>query len=110
MRSLAYWVVSENGTVVATTGLYRYRGDKQGEVNLGWFCVAPEMRGAGLGRKVLEWTMMRAQIEGAKTLKLYTSNSSNEAAAQKLYESVGLTVVREEPHGEYIYMYREKKF
>lgn len=98
-RMVRYYVVKDTdvGKIVAVTGLYNRKDYPEDEVWLGWFCVDPSVRGHGLGRKVLEWTMNKAREMGYKRFKLYTSTDPNEAAAQNLYESVGLKIFKREP-------------
>jgi len=87
------WVaLDDDGRVLGTTGLYRYRKDAHEAVWLSWFCVAPESRRAGVGGQMLDFTIERARATGATFLRLYTSDVSNEAAAQRLYESRGLNI------------------
>lgn len=109
LSRLNYWVLlGEGSKVVGVTGLYGFK-DVPDEVWLAWFCLDPEIRGQGLGRKLLTWTMDKAKDEGYKIFKLYTSTDPNEAAAQRLYESVGLKIVKKEkdPESPYDIMYRQ---
>ena len=108
---LNYWVLlDETNKVIGVTGLYAFK-ETLDEVWLAWYCLDPEVRGQGLGRKLLLWTMDKARLEGYSIFKLYTSTDPNEAAAQKLYESLGLKVVKEEKDSEspYNIMYRQVK-
>jgi GNAT superfamily N-acetyltransferase len=87
------WVaVDDDGAVLGTTGLYRYRKDADEAFWLTWFCVAPESRGAGVGAQLLDFSIAQARQRGAHFLRLYTSDDPNEAVAQNLYESRGLQV------------------
>ncbi len=112
LARLNYWVLLDEKTdkVIGVTGLYGFKEFPK-EVWLAWFCLDPEARGQGLGRKLLEWTMNKAKEEGYSIFKLYTSSDPNEAAAQKLYESVGLKIVKTEKdsEGQYDIMYRERE-
>ena len=106
---LNYWVLlDENNKVVGVTGLYSF-SEAPDEVWLAWFCLDPITRGKGLGRKLLNWTMEKARSEGYAKFRLYTSTDPNEAAAQNLYESVGLKITEEkdDPDSPYKLMYRE---
>ena len=94
-RNLQYWVAvadDNEGKVLGTTGLYSTRKDRYEARWLGWFCVAPEQRGQGLGARLLDHAIAEACREGAKLLRVETSDDADEAAAQRLYESRGLTV------------------
>lgn len=107
---LNYWVMLDDETkrVVGFTGLYAF-ADAPHEVWLGWFGLDASTRGKGLGRELLEWTMNTAREEGYTLFKLYTTTDPLETAAQKLYDSCGLKVVREEHEvgDEYTTIYRE---
>lgn len=102
-RLLEYYLAidQETNKVVAITGLYNRKEYLEDEVWLGWFCADPEVRGKGIGRQTLEWTINKARGTGYKRLRLYTSTDPNEAAAQNLYESVGLKVYKREPSTDY---------
>ena len=109
LSRLNYWVLlDEASKITGVTGLYGFKKFPD-EVWLAWFCIDPEVRGQGLGRKLLEWTMNKAREEGYKVFKLYTSTDPNEALAQKLYESVGLKIVKTEKDTKspYNIMYRQ---
>ncbi len=90
IRVPRFWVaVDEADRVLGTVGLYE-TGD--GVLWLGWFCTAPEARGRGVGRRLLNHAIDTARSEGQSSLRLYTSTDPNEAAAQILYERMGSRV------------------
>lgn len=109
IKSLKYWVTVYENRVIAFTGLYIPLGKYEDDLWLGWFGVDSDFRRHGIGRALLQWTMARAKAQGCKTLSLYTSSAPNEAAAQKLYGSLGFKVFRTEQHGEYTYLFRQKR-
>ena len=109
LSRLNYWILlDEKDKVIGVTGLYGYKEIPE-EVWLAWFCLDPNVRGKGLGRQLLEWTMTKAKEEGYKVFRLYTSTDPNEAPAQKLYESIGLKVTEEKDDDEtpYKILYRQ---
>jgi GNAT superfamily N-acetyltransferase len=110
-RNLQYWVAvtdENDGDVLGTTGLYSTRKDRYEARWLGWFCVAPQQRGQGIGGQLLDYAITEACREGAKILRVETSDDANEAAAQRLYESRGLAVTNVQPTGRrYRKVYRE---
>jgi GNAT superfamily N-acetyltransferase len=110
VRKIHYWIVLSNtNEVIGVTGLYKTSEDPKDLVWVGWFCVRPNQREKGLGRKLLEWTVEQARIEGYKRLKLYTSTHPNEARAQNLYEKLGFVMIVEEGRRDvYKTIYREK--
>ncbi len=93
-----FWVaVDGDGTVVGTTGLHAYARDHEEARWLSWFCVAPEARGRGIGRDLLDFAIRQARERGFRYLRLYTGSDPDEAKAQVLYESRGLREVRRTP-------------
>jgi len=67
----------------------------EGVLELAKLAVAPDLRGQGLGRKIVEATLDEARAMGAKSVRLETS--SKLANAVRLYESVGFRHVPPEP-------------
>lgn len=109
LSRLNYWVLLDvEDKVIGVTGLYAFK-EKPTEVWLAWFCIDSKVRGQGLGRKLLEWTMDKARQEGYQVFNLYTSTDPNEETAQKLYDSLGLNVIKTEKDSESSYdtMYRQ---
>lgn len=108
---LEYWTVidSETDRVVALTGFYQLTEHSKDEIWLGWFCVDPLERGKGIGRKTLQWTIDEARKRGYAFFRLWTTTSPDEEIAQKLYDSVGLNIYKEEPDEKsgYTKMFRE---
>lgn len=106
---LDFWgaIDRDNGALLGTTGLYQYAYDAQEAVWLAWFCVAPEVRRKGIGSLLLDFSIKEAKRTGLQFLRLYTSDSSGEAAAQLLYESRGLKVTARKRHLFYTRIYRE---
>lgn len=111
LARLNYWVLLDDSSdkIIGVTGLYAF-SDPKNEAWLAWFCLDSDARGRGLGRQLLEWTMTKAKEEGYSVFRLYTSTDPNEAAAQKLYKSVGLKVTeeKEDPDSEYKILYRQR--
>jgi ribosomal protein S18 acetylase RimI-like enzyme len=67
--------------------------------------VAPERRGQGLGRALLETAIEVARQEGADSMDLGTSD--DDVAARALYESLGF-INREGPEGPITYFYERE--
>lgn len=106
---LDLWAAIDQRTerLLGTTGLYTYTRDAAEAVWLAWFCVAPEARRRGIGSRLLDFSIQEARRTGREYLRLYTSDSPNEAAAQLLYESRGLEVVARKRRVFYTIIYRE---
>jgi len=87
-RSLCYWVAKDTKTerIVGTTGLYEIPDDYREADWLGWFCVAPDMRGQNIGEKLLDFTAEQSKKRKKKFLRLYTSDHPSEQSAQHLYD------------------------
>jgi ribosomal protein S18 acetylase RimI-like enzyme len=67
----------------------------EGVLELAKLAVSPELRGKGLGRKILDATLAEARAMGARAVRLETSTSL--ANAVRLYESAGFRHVPPEP-------------
>jgi ribosomal protein S18 acetylase RimI-like enzyme len=65
--------------------------------------VAPDQRGRGIGRALLEETMEAARAAGATRIELGTSET--DAAAIALYESCGFTNREDAPDGPTMFFY-----
>ena len=106
---LDFWgaIDQETGRLLGTTGLYQYIRDAAEAVWLAWFCVAPEARRQGIGSQLLDFAIEEARRTGLQYLRLYTSNRSNEAAAQIVYESRGLEVFAKKWRPFHTVIYRE---
>lgn len=65
------------------------------EAHLQELYVVPEQRGRGIGRALLEATMVRAREAGAAAIDLATGEG--DAAARALYESAGFTNLEAAP-------------
>lgn len=94
-----YWVAADRqGNVLGTTGLYETSADQGSAMWLGWMSVRPGYRGFGIGQKLLDFSVDKAREAGADKLRLYTSTTRGERAAQDLYEREGFALVGSEPH------------
>ncbi|HLM84012.1 MAG TPA: GNAT family N-acetyltransferase [Candidatus Bathyarchaeia archaeon] len=110
IASLEYFVaVDETDKVVGTTGLYALEKDKKDTYWLGWYCVDPEFRGKGVGSKLLDYTIEMVKERGKKFLRLYTSTSPEEKAAQIIYDSRGFETTKKEKseNSKYEIIYKE---
>ena len=109
MSVYKYWVaLDENDRILGTTGLYSENDDFHEAIWLSWFCVDPEMRGQGIGKQLIEFSIEMARSYDKKYLRLYTSDDPNEAAAQVLYEKYGFKVFRSKKMRGYTLFYRER--
>lgn len=88
---LEYWIAynRESLDVVGLIGLYTESDDEKDQIWLGWYCVDPDVRGQGLGNRLLHYAVDIAKQKGYKQLKLYTTMANEYSAARRLYERVG---------------------
>jgi ribosomal protein S18 acetylase RimI-like enzyme len=84
-------------TLVGMVGFYRDTALKRRQRGTIWgMYVAPEWRGRGIGRRLVEETVRRAaQLTGLRRILL--SVTSTQTAARRLYTSVGFQVFGTEP-------------
>ena len=110
MSVFRYWVaLDENNRICGTTGLYTDDDNDHESLWLSWFCVDPDVRGKGIGKQLIEFSIEEARRCGKKYLRLYTSDDPGEAAAQFLYEKYGFGVTRTEKKRGYMLIYRERE-
>lgn len=83
----AYWVFEREGKVVGGGGFAPLASGPEDVCELRKMYFLPEIRGAGLGRKLLGLSLERAEMAGYK--KCYLETLSSMVQARKLYESFG---------------------
>ena len=93
---LNYYVLVENEKVIGLTGLYAYDDNSYW---LGWFCVDEKYRNKGYGKKLLDFSIYKAQKR--KFLYLYTENFDEFKKAINLYERYGFELFNKEH--QYLY-------
>lgn len=95
-------VARTQGSPVGCGALKFHRPARIAEVKRMW--SAPEVRGLGLGRRLLERLAAEAAAQGMRALRLETNRSLTEA--RRLYETAGFTEVRpfnSEPYAHHWY-------
>jgi GNAT superfamily N-acetyltransferase len=101
------WIaVDEQHNILGTSGLYTMTQDQEEAKWLSWYCVAPEARGQGVGKALLNYATRKAREYGAKYLRLYTGDDEAEKVAQGVYQRHGLKVYKIEPKLTYNRLYR----
>ncbi|MCX4365280.1 MAG: GNAT family N-acetyltransferase [Bacilli bacterium] len=80
---LAYYKDEPIGITV-----FYYYPDYQEEMWLAWFGILPKYQRKGFGKKVLEWSINKVRLDGKKTLRLYTDETSMQDAVN-LYKKMG---------------------
>jgi ribosomal protein S18 acetylase RimI-like enzyme len=86
-----YWKLSIAEEVCGLVGLYQPRWIGKQSLYLGWFAVAPDFQGQGLGSVLFTYALKYAESIGAKRLLTETSPDSTEAIA--FYEQKGFRVI-----------------
>ena len=81
---LAYYKDEPIGITV-----FYYYPDYQEEMWLAWFGILPKYQRKGFGKKVLEWSINKVRLDGKKTLRLYTDETSMQDAVN-LYKKMGI--------------------
>jgi ribosomal protein S18 acetylase RimI-like enzyme len=89
-RRGAVWLVdrTEGGELQGSLGL---TAERDGTGHVRWFVFAPELRGSGLGRRLLSELLAEARAAGMRRLELETF--SDLRAAAHLYRGAGFEVV-----------------
>ncbi len=83
------WVVAENNTIIAVTGLHHYVWGPEENIWLSWFAVEPSCQKKGIGRKLLKNTEQLAVKLGYKKLFIETYKTEHFAEAIKFYKKNG---------------------
>ena len=86
----AVWLVERDGAVAGSLGL-THEGDRVGWVR--WFVLAPEVRGHGLGRRLVAELIHTAQVQRIARLELETFSALT--AAARIYRDAGFEVTWE---------------
>ncbi|NDK90211.1 GNAT family N-acetyltransferase [Gordonia desulfuricans] len=94
--SVRLWVVRQDGDVVATGALARL---EPGHEELKSMRTAPESRGRGIARLLLEHLLLDARTRGVTRVSLETGSMDFFEPARRLYRSAGFVVCG--PFGRY---------
>jgi GNAT superfamily N-acetyltransferase len=86
-------LIDSAGRLVGTCGLY---AEANGDIELRKMYLAPEWRGRGQGRRLLDWAITRARELGFRRLRLETASVLRDAIA--LYERSGFVRDQSAPH------------
>jgi len=85
------WIVESDGAAAGALGLTDQGG---GEARLRWVVLAPELRGRGLGRRLVTEAVELARDTGYERLTLVTFSELRAAAA--IYRSLGFELAWED--------------
>ena len=87
------WLVEQNDRVLGSIALCEV---SKSEAQLRWFLVSPELRGHGIGRRLVEALVNFAIEQGYKSISLWTVKGLD--AAKTLYASFGFTLAEGVEH------------
>jgi N-acetylglutamate synthase-like GNAT family acetyltransferase len=86
------WLVEANGTVKGCIAIVRF---SEAEAQLRWFLLHPDLRGMGIGKRLVQDAVAFAKNTGYQCCHLWTTGELK--AAGHLYRSVGFECVLSEP-------------
>lgn len=84
-----YLVALFKGRVIGITGLHNYEWGPRDITWLGWFAVAQEFHGQGLGAHLMQETLRQARHWGYRKLFVETYSSEDFARARAFYQKFG---------------------
>ena len=87
------WVVERDGVVCGSAAIVEH---SRTEAQFRWLLLSRDVRGRGLGRRLLEWALGFCREQGYRSVFLWTF-SELEAAAH-LYRAHGFTLTEEKTH------------
>jgi len=87
------WIVEDGERIVGSLAIVKF---SEREAQLRWLLLIPEMRGQGIGRKLVEEALDFCRDAGYSSVFLWTVNTLPIAA--KLYQSVGFRKTEELMH------------
>ena len=84
-----FWVAEAGDRLLGVCGAVADDGEGEGVWWLGWFYLAPDARGAGLGLRLFQKACRHARKHGGRKLFIDTSSSDGYAKARRFYEAAG---------------------
>jgi GNAT superfamily N-acetyltransferase len=87
------WIVEDGERIVGSLAIVKF---SEREAQLRWLLLVPEVRGLGIGRKLVEEALDFCRDAGYSSVFLWTVNTLPIAA--KLYQSVGFRKTEELTH------------
>ena len=89
-----HWIARDKaGKLLGITGRYDVAGDKPEHFWLGWFALAPELRGSGLGAALFDKVSSEGRSDGKTVLYIISSDHSDMAGNAKFYHRNSCPIV-----------------
>ena len=86
------WIVEQNGTVKGSIAIITF---SETEAQLRWFLLHPDLRGQGIGKRLVQEAVAFAKNAGYQCCHLWTTGDLK--AAGHLYQSAGFRRVQSTP-------------
>lgn len=83
----AYFVAESDGKIVGGGGIFPTKGLPEGTCELVKMYLLPEVRGIGLGRKIMDKCLSTARLSGFR--EIYLESMPELKQALKIYEKMG---------------------
>lgn len=87
IKDAEYWVVESNGAILGGGGFYPTKGLPKGYAELSKFHFKPELRGKGIGKRLLQLIEQRAIKAGYTHMYIVSYHQFGDAVA--MYEKYG---------------------
>lgn len=84
------WLAEQGGELIGCCAI-AHRGDRVGQLR--WVLARPEVRGEGLGRRLVEESLEYCRGQGMRQVFLQTTDGLE--ASRRLYDSLGFRLVSE---------------
>ncbi len=99
------WIAEDRSRLVASIAIIETSARR---AQLRWFLVHPDLRGQGVGKRLLDASIAFCREVGYTSISLWTVAGLD--AARKLYDAVGFTLAEEEMHERWGALVTEQRF
>ena len=98
-------ILEKNDTIVGSVAIVEADEEK---AQLRWLILIPEVRGKGLGRKLVDWAVEFCKEQNYEAIFLWTVSELN--AARHIYETMGFRLKERNTHEIWEKVLTEEKF
>lgn len=99
------WIVEKDGAVAGSIGIVEAAPES---AQLRWFLLHPDLRGHGLGRRLIEQALQFCRDSHYSLVHLWTTSELR--AATRLYQSAGFQLIEEKTHKIWGAMVTEQRY